>query len=177
VSAHGSTGFIKRRPLATGSTAWIEPSELLSRLLISVVHHRSDGWGSWLWPGAARHGRAWCLTRVWVFLSHGGRFSMRFAPTGSQRWGELDYANLIRRRAATVRWLSRRLVTVRVASGEALAPRTCVEASSSSLLASRLINCSKRWGKTRIWWLPRVRRVLDLRPKIHTIGGAIYRGF
>jgi hypothetical protein len=26
---------------------------------------------------------------------------MRFAPTGSQRQGELDYANLIRRRAAT----------------------------------------------------------------------------
>jgi hypothetical protein len=26
---------------------------------------------------------------------------MRFAPTGSQRRGELDYANLIRRRAAT----------------------------------------------------------------------------
>jgi hypothetical protein len=26
---------------------------------------------------------------------------MRFAPMGSQRWGELDYANLIRRRAAT----------------------------------------------------------------------------
>jgi hypothetical protein len=26
---------------------------------------------------------------------------MRFAPTGSQRRGKLDYANLIRRRAAT----------------------------------------------------------------------------
>jgi hypothetical protein len=29
------------------------------------------------------------------------RLLMRFAPTGSQRQGELDYAKLIRRRAAT----------------------------------------------------------------------------
>jgi hypothetical protein len=49
-SAHGSTGFIKRRSLATGS--W---------LLISVVHHRSDGGGGWLQPGVVRactHGGA-----------------------------------------------------------------------------------------------------------------------
>jgi hypothetical protein len=50
-SAHGSTDFIKRRLLASGSMAQIEPSELLSRLLISTVHHRSD---DWLWPGVAR---------------------------------------------------------------------------------------------------------------------------
>jgi hypothetical protein len=31
-------------------------------------------------------------------------------------------------------------------------------------------------GKTQIWWLPSVRRVLDLQPKIRTMGGAIYRG-
>jgi hypothetical protein len=35
------------------------------------------------------------------FSSYGGRFSMRFGPTGSQRRGEFDYANLNRRRAAT----------------------------------------------------------------------------
>jgi hypothetical protein len=51
--------------------------------------------------GAARHGRARRLTGVQVFSRHGGQFLMRFAPTGSQRQGELDYANLIRRRAAT----------------------------------------------------------------------------
>jgi hypothetical protein len=78
---------------------------------------------------------------------------------------------------ATVRHLGRCLVTMRRASGEASAPRMCAEASSSSLLASRPINCSKRWRKTQIWWLPRVRRVLDLQPKIRTMGGAIYRGF
>jgi hypothetical protein len=32
--------------------------------------------------------------------SYCGRFSMRFAPTGSQRWGECDYDNLNRRRVA-----------------------------------------------------------------------------
>jgi hypothetical protein len=99
-SAHGSTDFIKRRSLATGSTARIKPSELLSRFLISVVDHRSNGWGGWLRP-VARHSRAQRLTGVWVFSSHGGRFPMRFAPTGSQLRGELDYANLIRRRVAT----------------------------------------------------------------------------
>jgi hypothetical protein len=50
---------------------------------------------------AARRGRAWWLTRVRVFSSYGGHFSMRFAPTGSQRRGECVYANLNRQRAAT----------------------------------------------------------------------------
>jgi hypothetical protein len=36
-----------------------------------------------------------------VFSSYDGRFSMRFAPMRSQRWGERVYANLNRRRAAT----------------------------------------------------------------------------
>jgi hypothetical protein len=49
-----STNFIKCQPLATGSTARIKPSESLSWLLISVVHHRSNGWVGWLRPGAAR---------------------------------------------------------------------------------------------------------------------------
>jgi hypothetical protein len=53
-SAHGSTNFIKRWPLALGSTTQIEPSEPLSQLLISVVHHRSDDQSGWLRPGAAR---------------------------------------------------------------------------------------------------------------------------
>jgi hypothetical protein len=104
---------------------------------------------------------------------------MRFAPTGSQQRGEFDY--LIgggwQRSPAMVKQLSLCFMTVRVASGEASAPRTCTEASLSSLLASRPTNCSKRWRKTQIWWLPRVRRVLDLRSKICNIGGAIYRGF
>jgi hypothetical protein len=52
-SAHRSTDFIKRWPLASGSTAQIEPSKPVSRLLISVVHHRSDDRGDWLRPGAA----------------------------------------------------------------------------------------------------------------------------
>jgi hypothetical protein len=50
---------------------------------------------------AASHGRARWLTGVQVFLSYGGRFSMRFAPTGSQRRGECVYANFNRRRAMT----------------------------------------------------------------------------
>jgi hypothetical protein len=78
---------------------------------------------------------------------------------------------------AMVRLLGRCLAMVRAASIEALAPRMYAKASSSSLLASGLTNCSDWWQKTQIWWLPRVRRVLDLRPKIRTICGAIYRGF
>jgi hypothetical protein len=81
------------------------------------------------------------------------------------------------RSPATVRRLGRCLSTVREASSEASAPRTCAKASWSSLLDSRPTNCSDRWWKTQIWWLPRVRRVLDLRLKICTICNAIYRVF
>jgi hypothetical protein len=81
------------------------------------------------------------------------------------------------RSPATVRWLGWCLSTVRATSGEVSTPRMCAKASSSSPLASRPTNCSDRQWKTQIWWLPRVRRVLDLRPKIHTICGTIYRGF
>jgi hypothetical protein len=59
--AHRSTSFIKHRSLATASMTQIKPSEPLSRLLISPIHHGSDGWGGWLRPGAARarvHGGA-----------------------------------------------------------------------------------------------------------------------
>jgi hypothetical protein len=105
----------------------------------------------------ARHSRARWLAGVRVFLSYGGRFFMRFAPTGSQR--------------------QQSPATVRVASGEASGPRTCAKASLSSLLASRPTNCSDRRWKSQIWWLPRVWRVLDLRPKIRTICGAIYKSF
>jgi hypothetical protein len=101
-SAHGSTNFIKRRPLAFRSMAQIKPIESVSRLLILAVHRRSDGWGSWLWLALAvmHRGRARRLTRVWVFSSYGGWFSMRFAPMGSQRQGERVYANLNRWRVA-----------------------------------------------------------------------------
>jgi hypothetical protein len=81
------------------------------------------------------------------------------------------------RSPAMVRRRSRCMLTVRAASGEASTSRTCAKASSSSLLASRLTSCSDRWQKTQIWWLPRVWRVLDLRPKIRTICSVIYRAF
>jgi hypothetical protein len=55
----------------------------------------------WLVLAAARRCRARRLTGVRVFSSYGDRFSMRFAPMGSQRQGECVYANLNRRRAAT----------------------------------------------------------------------------
>jgi hypothetical protein len=50
---------------------------------------------------AVPHSRARWLTGVQVFSSYGGQFSVRFAPTGSQRRGERVYANLNRWRAAT----------------------------------------------------------------------------
>jgi hypothetical protein len=61
-----------------------------------------SGWG-WrrLMLDAACHGQAWRLAGVRVFSSFGGRFSIRFAPTGTQRRGERVYANLKWRRAAT----------------------------------------------------------------------------
>jgi hypothetical protein len=107
-SAHGCTDFLKRRSLATRSTAQIKPSKSVSQLLMLAVHHRSDGWDGWLRSGRCGlvlamtcHGRARWLVGVPVFSSYGGRFLMRFAHTGSQWWGERAYANLNRRRAAT----------------------------------------------------------------------------
>jgi hypothetical protein len=185
--AHRSMDFIKCRSLATGSTAQIKPLESVSWLLILVVYHRSNSSDGWLWPGPAlaharttRCGLARRLTRVWVFLSYGGRFSMRFAPHHNDE-GNMFMLTLIggerQWSPAMVRQLTRCLSTVRAASGEDSAPRTCAKASSSSLLASRPTNCSDRRRKTRIWWLSRVWWVLDLRLKIHTICGAIYRRF
>jgi hypothetical protein len=147
-------------------------------------------WLGWLAPtggGAGSHSRRRATAE------RGGSPEFRFsrATVVGFRWGLLlwdhnDEGNLIRLTlidggwqwsAATVRQLGWCLVTVRVASGEASAPSTCAKASSSSLLASRPVNCPERRQKTRIWWLPRVRRVLELWPKIRTIGSAIYRGF
>jgi hypothetical protein len=107
-SAHGSTDFIKLCPLAFGSMAQIEPSEPVSRLLISAVHHgpmvEEAGSGRRRRRIAlmvARHGRARRLTGVRVFSSYGFWFLMRFVPTGSQLQGERDYANLNHWRVAT----------------------------------------------------------------------------
>jgi hypothetical protein len=187
--AHGSTGFIKHRPLIQRSASKIYHREGVSRLLISAVHHRLDGWGGWLRSGAARarsHGGApWpskmahrtsSFLKLWWSLSDEACSYGITAPRGNSIRLTLIGGGW-QRSPATVRRLDRCLVTVRVASGEASAPRMCSEASSSSFLASRLINCSKQRRKTRIWWLSRFWQVLDLRPKIHTIGGAIYMGF
>jgi hypothetical protein len=204
--AHGSTDFIKHWPLATGSTARIKPIKSVSLLgcldsiwrWVAIVSSQllqespdvdptaevagSSRGRRWLMLTTARRGWARRLVGVWVFLSYGGRFFW---------WGLLlrdhnDEGNSIRltlisegrqRSPATLRRLGRCMEIVWAASNEASAPRMCAEASSSSLLASRLINCFERWQKTQIWWLPRVQRVLDLWPKIRTMGGAIYRGF
>jgi hypothetical protein len=48
-----------------------------------------------------RRGEARRLAGVRVFSSFGGRFSIRIAPTGSERRRERVYANLNQRRAAT----------------------------------------------------------------------------
>jgi hypothetical protein len=202
--AHRSTDFIKCWSLATGSTAQIKSIESASLLgcldpisrwvAIGSSQPMQESPGVDLTAEAAgsdrgrhrltlavvRRGRARRLTGVWVFSSYGGRFSIRFAWDHSNE-GNVFMLTLIGRERqwspAMVRRLGRCLSTVRAASGEALAPWMCANASLSSLLASRPTNCSDRWRKTRIWWRPRVRRVLVLRPKICTTGGAIYRGF
>jgi hypothetical protein len=123
--AHGSTDFIKRWPLATGSTTRIKPIESASLLgcldpiwrWVAIGSSRlmqespgtnpmAEAAGSsrgrrWLVLAAARRGRARWLTGVQVFSSYGGRFSIRFSPVGSQRWGECVYANLNQWRVAT----------------------------------------------------------------------------
>jgi hypothetical protein len=58
------------------------------------------GW-RWLALETAHRDRARWLTGVCVFSGYGDRFSIRFAPTGSQQQGEHVYDNLNRRRAAT----------------------------------------------------------------------------
>jgi hypothetical protein len=138
-------------------------------------------------------GGAGSRSRRLITAERGGspEFGFSRATVVGFRWCFLlqdhnDEGNLIRltligggrqRSPATVRRLGQCFVTVRAASDEASAPRMCAEAFSNSLLGSWPIYCSERRRKTQIWWLPRVRRVLDLRPKIRTIGGAIYRGF
>jgi hypothetical protein len=122
-SAHGSTDFIKRWSLASGSMAWIKSSESVSLLGCLDPIERWVAIGSSQpmqeSPGVdpmaeaagtgrgrrrltltgAHRGRARRLAGVWVFSSYGGRFSMRFAHTESQRRWKHVYANLNWRRA------------------------------------------------------------------------------
>jgi hypothetical protein len=112
--AHGSTNFIKWWPLATGSMARIKPIESVSLLgcldsiwrwvAIGSSQPMQESPGGDPMAEAAGSGRGWrrlTLVGVRVFSSYGGRFLIRFAPTGSQRWWERVYANLNRRRATT----------------------------------------------------------------------------
>jgi hypothetical protein len=75
----------------------LSPRKGYLQVLIFDVRIRSDGGAVGSSRGrrrlaltVVRHGRAWRLIGVWVFSSHGGRFQMMFAPTGSQQRGELD---------------------------------------------------------------------------------------
>jgi hypothetical protein len=177
VPAHESTNFIKRWSLASGLTVQIKPSKSVSRLFITDPMAETAGSG---------RGR-----RIVAERGSSPEFDFSRATVVGFRWGLLlrDHSDeedvfiltLIggerQQSPTTVRRLDWCLATVRAASGEASTPRTCGKASLSSHLASRLTNCSDRWRKTLIWWLPRVRRVLGLRLKICTIYGAIYRGF
>jgi hypothetical protein len=117
--------FIKCWLLATGSIARIKPIESVSLLGCLDPIRRWVSIGSWkpmqespsadptakaassgrgrrrLVLAAVRRRWAQQLIGVRVFSSYGGRFSITFAPMGSQRWGERVYANLNRWRAAT----------------------------------------------------------------------------
>jgi hypothetical protein len=78
-----------------------------------------------------RHGRAQRLTGVRVFLSYSGQFLMRFAPTDHNDEENMFMLTLIGREGqqspAMVRQVGRCLSTVRAASGEASAARTCTK--------------------------------------------------
>jgi hypothetical protein len=89
--ANESTGLIKRRSLATGSTARIKPSELLLLDLISTADLGADGYDGFVLDSSApaksgvgrRHGR-----RRWgaPSLPYAASFSKLKAPTRSRRW-------------------------------------------------------------------------------------------
>jgi hypothetical protein len=203
--AHGPTDFMKHRPSVSESMAQIESSESVSLLgcldpirrwvaigssqpmqespgADPMAEVASSGRGRRrLMLAVVCYGQARRLVGVRVFSSYGGRFSMRFAPTESQRWGERIYANLNRRRATT-----------KLGNGEASRPvlvdgegglqwsfgsKDMRQGFHELPSSSRMTNCFDRWRKTWIWWLLRLRQVLDLRLKICTIYGAIYRGF
>jgi hypothetical protein len=133
------------------STIRILCTKRVSTHLILVVRARSDG-------------RAVGSDRGWrAMAEHHGlpEFKFSWAMVVGFWWGflvrdHIDEGNLIRltligggrqRSLATVRRLSWCLVMERSSSGEASATRMCAEASSSSPLASRPINCSERRRK------------------------------
>jgi hypothetical protein len=166
--------WIKRTSISASNLSHSSPIRQLRRLALAGGGASSRSW----WRVVAQCGgspefefsRATVVGFQWGFLlwdhnDEGNVFMLILISTERQR------------SPAMVRRLGRCLSTVRVASGEASTPRACAKASSSSLLASQPTNCSDGQRKTQIWWLPMVRRVLDLWPKIHTICGAIYRGF
>jgi hypothetical protein len=80
------------------------------------------------------------------------------------------------RSPAMVRRLSRCLATVRAASGEASAPRTCAKAYSRSLLASRPTNCSERSEKLKFGGYLGFGGFLTSGRKF-ALYAALYRGF
>jgi hypothetical protein len=108
---------------------WIDGSDQTNRISISarvfrsdltLGYHRlfkvdarvtrrwSDGWGGWLRPGVASVRASGGVSRPSTaahqslsFLELRWSVSIRFAPAGSERWGEHVYSNLNRWRAAT----------------------------------------------------------------------------
>jgi hypothetical protein len=118
--------------------------------------------------GPNTHGRAWSSMGLCSRQSDGNwdSYAGRFAAWGCvevvlRRW--LPFFELVRRWAAPP-------VHHRLQGRAPRLPRAPLKLLDRSIAPNG-------GGKTQIWWLPRVRRVLDLRPKIRTIGGAKYRGF
>jgi hypothetical protein len=169
-TAHGSTDFIKHWSLATRSMAQIKPikSESLLGCLDLIwrwvaigspqLMQESPGADSTTEvAGSGRGQHQLTLTEIQVFSSYGGRFSIRFARTGSQRRGERVYANLNRRRAATKP--SNREGGLRWSFGSNELPSSF---STDQLLRSAVENSNF---------------VSTCDRKFCTICGAIYRGF
>jgi hypothetical protein len=102
--AHGSTDFIKRRSLVSGSTAQIESSESVP--LLGCL----DPIGRWVGIGSSQPMQESPGANPMAEVANSGRehvyailnqFSMRFAHTGSQRRRKRVYVNLNQRRATT----------------------------------------------------------------------------
>jgi hypothetical protein len=100
----------------------------------NLGHSSPIKWLGWL---ALVGGGADSCSRRRATVEHGG--SPEFGFSRAAVVGFCEAAQSL----ASVRRLGRCLAMVRAVSSEAAAPRTCTEASSSSLLASQPINCSE----------------------------------
>jgi hypothetical protein len=91
--AHGSIGFIKSESLMNGSTAWIEPGEMIQRLLILSVNHQVDSRGGFFFnsmghPWNRDRGNSMADDKRCLNSRYRALDATLFVPTWSRRWDD-----------------------------------------------------------------------------------------